>query len=145
MKAFDPCERRIEGKCIQSCEKCLARKEIDINKCWRMSLECREFLQCPDCLSRLWQDIYTEGIGFEHFYSLYCEKCNCEVSRVLAVQTFELLGKELVKCDARAAEHEKIEFMPGPRLCDEISGNLGTIKRIEKMVIALARKKANEK
>ncbi len=138
MKVFKKCDRRNNGKCVQFRNRCVPGLKLPVQKCWRMCEENKQYLQCPECVSGLWFDNYTNSLGLGDIF--YCPKCDKNINRSKAVQSIERLKAELRKAKRIVSDYEKSDItFPSPRQCDAANNALYKIQRLREMIVELIR------
>lgn len=146
MKVFSECDRRRDGHCIQSEKPCVPGLEIGIefpDKCWRMCLENKQFLQCPKCGKRLWFDNYVANrLGSGDVF--YCPRCEKNVDRGSAMQTVQCIARELMAQEAIVSSFEKMSFAQsislGPHDCSRRNDAACEVVRLQALIIEIAKK-----
>lgn len=150
MKAFEDCDRRRDGRCIQFQHPCVPGMELPVSRkgidgCWRMCREEVNFLQCPSCEERLWFDHHIAN-PFGYKDTFYCPKCDKDINRDVAIQTIKCIAEEL-------KEQEKvIEWFGalnlgstmdlGPRDLDRWHSAEHQVKRLGQLIIEIAKRSA---
>ena len=148
MKAFESCDRRVDGQCIQYQHPCAPGMELPISGkgiegCWRICREGDKFLQCPSCRERLWFDNYVAN-SFGGGDIFYCPKCDKDVNRAEAIQTVECIACELKEQEKVLQWFDALSLAATmelrPRELDDYNRAKYQVKRLQALIVEVAQK-----